>query len=145
MIIFSGHIAYWEIGMLAAVQYGIAVVQIHRAGNNPLVDHMITCFRGRGGELIPKGTVAAWRAIAMLRRGAHLRMLADQKINGGTAVPFFGRPAMTTSALASLALRFDCDVLPARVERLGGGAFAQRRSRRCRCLASATATPMWRR
>jgi KDO2-lipid IV(A) lauroyltransferase len=50
-------------------------------------------------------------------------MLADQKMNDGIPVPFFGRPAMTASALAVLALRFDCDVLPARVERLGGAHF----------------------
>jgi KDO2-lipid IV(A) lauroyltransferase len=123
MIIFSGHIANWEIGMLAAVQYGISVAQIYRAANNPLVDQMITRFRGGGGELIPKGAVAARRAIGVLRGGAHLTMLADQKMNDGIPVPFFGRPAMTTSALASLALRFDCDVLPARVERLRGARF----------------------
>jgi len=123
MIIFSGHIANWEIGMLAAVQYGISVAQIYRAANNSLVDRMITRFRGAGGELIPKGTVAARRAIAVLRRGAHLTMLADQKMNDGIPVPFFGRTAMTSSALAALALRFDCDILPARVERLGGARF----------------------
>jgi KDO2-lipid IV(A) lauroyltransferase len=123
MIIFSGHIANWEIGMLAAVQYGAPVAQIYRAANNPLVDTMITRFRNIGGEFIPKGAVAARRAIAVLRRGAHLTMLADQKMNDGIPVPFFGRAAMTSSALASLALRFDCDVLPARVERLGGARF----------------------
>jgi Kdo2-lipid IVA lauroyltransferase/acyltransferase len=123
MIIFSGHIANWEIGMLAAVQYGISVAQIFRAANNPLVDRMITRFRGGGGELIPKGTVAARRAITVLRGGQHLTMLADQKMNDGIPVPFFGRIAMTSSALASLALRFDCDVLPARVERLAGARF----------------------
>jgi len=123
LIIFSGHIANWEICMLAAVQYGISVAQIYRAANNPLVDQMITRFRGAGGELIPKGTVAARRAIAALRRGAHLTMLADQKMNDGIPVPFFGRTAMTSSALAALALRFDCDVLPARVERLDGARF----------------------
>jgi KDO2-lipid IV(A) lauroyltransferase len=123
MIIFSGHIANWEIGMLAAVQYGAEVAQIYRAANNPLIDRMITRFRSIGGELIPKGTLAARRAIAVLRRGAHVTMLADQKMNDGIPVPFFGRPAMTASALAALALRFDCDVLPARVERLGGARF----------------------
>jgi KDO2-lipid IV(A) lauroyltransferase len=50
-------------------------------------------------------------------------MLADQKMNDGIALPFFGRPAMTAPALAVLALRFDCDVLPARVERLAGARF----------------------
>ena len=123
MIIFSGHIANWEIGMLAAVQYGISVAQIYRTANNPFVDRMITQFRGAGGELIPKGTVAARRAIAVLQRGSHLTMLADQKMNDGIPVLFFGRSAMTSSALAALALRFDCDVLPARVERLGGARF----------------------
>jgi len=123
MIIFSGHLANWEIGMLAAVQYGISVAQIYPAANNPLVDRMIIRFRGDAGQLIPKGAVAARRAIATLRCGAHLTMLADQKMNDGIPVPFFGRPAMTAPALAALALRYDCDVLPARVERLGGAHF----------------------
>ena len=123
MIIFSGHLANWEIGMLAAVQYGISVSQIYRAANNPLVDRMITRFRGDAGELIPKGAGGACEAIATLRRGAHVTMLADQKMNDGIPVPLFGRPAMTAPALAALALRFDCDVLPARVERLGGAHF----------------------
>jgi KDO2-lipid IV(A) lauroyltransferase len=123
MIIFSGHIANWEIAMLAAVQYGIPAAQIYRAANNPLVDRMITRFRGDAGELIPKGAVAARRAIAVLRDGGHLAMLADQKMNDGIPVLFFDRPAMTPSALAALALRFDCDVLPARVERLAGARF----------------------
>jgi Kdo2-lipid IVA lauroyltransferase/acyltransferase len=58
-----------------------------------------------------------------LRCGTHLTLLADQKMNDGIPVPFFGRPAMTAPALAVLALRFDCDVLPARVERLAGARF----------------------
>jgi Kdo2-lipid IVA lauroyltransferase/acyltransferase len=123
MIIFSGHIANWEIAMVAAVQYGISVAQIYRAANNPLMDRMIARFRGDSGEFIPKGAIAARRAIAALRRGTHLGLLADQKMNDGIPVPFFGRPAMTAPALAVLALRFDCDVLPLRVERLDGARF----------------------
>ena len=69
MIIFSGHIANWEIAMLAAVQHGAPVAQIYRAANNPLVERMITRFRGDAAELIPKGAVAARRAIAVLRNG----------------------------------------------------------------------------
>jgi KDO2-lipid IV(A) lauroyltransferase len=123
MIIFSGHIANWEIGALAAAQYGASVTQIYRAANNPLVDRLIARFRGDRGEYTPKGAAAARRAFAALYRGEHLTLLADQKLNDGIAVPFFGRPAMTAPALALLALRFDCDVLPARVERLKGAHF----------------------
>jgi len=123
MILFSGHLANWEIAGLAGGQYGLDIAQIYRAANNPLIDQMIARLRGVQGELIPKGAVASRRAFAALRRGGHLSLLADQKLNDGIAVPFFGRPAMTAPALALLALRFDCSVLPCRVERLGGARF----------------------
>jgi Kdo2-lipid IVA lauroyltransferase/acyltransferase len=123
MIVFSGHLANWEIAALAAMQYGIRVTQIYRAANNPLVDRQIARFRGDRGEFVPKGALGARRAFTALSRGEHLTMLADQKLNEGIPVRFFGRPAMTTTALALLALRFDCDVLPARVERLFGAHF----------------------
>lgn len=129
-IIFGGHLGNWEIAALAAAQYGIEVAQIYRALNNPLVDRIVARLRGHPGpgteargELIPKGAVASRRAWASLRRGGHLALLADQKLNDGVAVPFFGRDAMTAPALALLALHFDCAVLPARVERLHGTHF----------------------
>ncbi len=123
VIIFGGHLGNWEIAAIAAGQYGIDVAQIYRAANNPLVDRMIARFRGTQGEFIPKGAIASRRALAALRRGAHLTLLVDQKLNDGIPVPFFGRPAMTAPALALLALHFDCAVLPARVERLRGARF----------------------
>jgi KDO2-lipid IV(A) lauroyltransferase len=123
VILFGGHLGNWEIAALAAGQSGIAMAQIYRAANNPLIDRMVARFRGTGTELIPKGAVASRRALAILRRGGHLALLVDQKLNDGIAVPFFDRPAMTAPGLALLALHFDCTVLPARVERLEGAHF----------------------
>ena len=123
VILFGGHLGNWEIAALGAAQYGLDIAQIYRAPNNPLIDRLVTRLRGGGSELIPKGTIASRRAVAALRRGGHVSLLADQKLNEGIAVPFFGRPAMTAPALALLALRFDCTVLPARVERLHGAHF----------------------
>lgn len=118
VILFSAHLANWEICAIAGSQFGIDIAQIYRALNNPLVDRMIARFRGGGAEFIPKGEVASRRALATLRRGGHLALLVDQKLGDGIAVPFFGRPAMTAPGLAALALHFNCVVLPARVERL---------------------------
>src|SRR5437763_11516766 len=123
VILFGGHLGNWEIAALAAGQRGLDIAQIYRPANNPLIDRMIARLRGGNGELIPKGAVASRRAVAALRRGGHVSLLADQKLNEGIALPFSGRPAMTASALALLALRFDCTVLPARVERLNGAHF----------------------
>ena len=46
-------------------------------------------------------------------------MLIDQKLNEGIAVPFFGRPAMTTPAPAQMATRFNAAVVVGYAERLG--------------------------
>src|SRR5207249_4802303 len=124
IIFVSAHFANWEVASLAATQRGLAVAQIYRPANNPLVDRLIGRFRGVvGSELIPKGSVAARRAIEALREGRHLAALVDQKMNDGIPVPFFGRDAMTAPAIAQLALRFDCAIIPARVERLHGAHF----------------------
>jgi KDO2-lipid IV(A) lauroyltransferase len=124
MIMFGGHLGNWEISSLAATQYGLAAVQIYRALNNPLVDAMLARLRGDRDELLPKGAVASRGALAAIRDGKHLSLLVDQKLNDGIPVPFFGRDAMTAPALARLALRYDCDVLPVRIERLTGAHFS---------------------
>jgi Kdo2-lipid IVA lauroyltransferase/acyltransferase len=123
VILFSAHLANWEIAALAGGQYGLDIAQIYRAANNPLIDRLVGRLRGDQGELIPKGAVASRRALAVLRRGGHLSLLVDQKLNDGIAVPFFGRDAMTAPALALFALRYECDVLPVRIERTGGAHF----------------------
>jgi KDO2-lipid IV(A) lauroyltransferase len=123
-IFFSAHYANWEIATLAATQAGFEIALIYRAVNNPFVDRLVLRQRRlTGGDFIPKGSVAARRAIAALKAGRHLCMLVDQKMSDGIAVPFFGREAMTAPALARLALRFDCIVVPVLIERLRGARF----------------------
>jgi Kdo2-lipid IVA lauroyltransferase/acyltransferase len=124
LIFVSAHFGNWEIASQAATRYGLKVAQIYRAANNPRIDALIHGFRAAAGsELIPKGPIAARKSIEALREGRHLAVLVDQKMNDGIPVPFFGRDAMTPPAVAQLALRFDCAIIPARVERLRGANF----------------------
>lgn len=123
-IFFSGHFGNWEILSLAAGQRGLPLTLVYRAANNPAVEQLIQEARAPvPGRHVPKGNVAAREMMAALKRGEHLGILVDQKQNDGIAVPFFGRPAMTAPALARLALRYKCPVVPAKVERLGGARF----------------------
>jgi KDO2-lipid IV(A) lauroyltransferase len=122
-ICFSGHIGNWELLPVIAARHGVPLSNVYRAANNRYVDRLLRILRTDSGELIPKGSAGARQVIASLGRGAHLAMLVDQKMNDGIAAGFFGRPAMTAPALAQLALKYDCPVLPARVERIGGARF----------------------
>ena len=123
-IFFSGHFGNWEVATLAVTQAGLGVAEIYRAANNPIVDGIINYARSVvGSELVPKGMVAARRALVALKQDRHIAMLVDQKMNDGIPVPFFGRDAMTAPALAKFALHFNCAVVPVRVDRLPHARF----------------------
>jgi KDO2-lipid IV(A) lauroyltransferase len=123
-IFFSAHYGNWEIAVRTASQVGFKVTGVYRAPNNPIADRFMLWARGaEGGELVPKGDIGAKAAFGALRQGRALCMLVDQKMNDGIPIPFFGRDAMTAPALAVLALRYDCEVVPIRMERRKGAHF----------------------
>jgi len=123
VILISAHTGNWEILPAIGAAFGMRMAMFYRAARNPLVDRITVDLRNRaaGGAMpqFPKGAAGARAAFGFLRDGGVLGLLVDQKMNDGIAVPFFGRTAMTASAAAAYALRFDCPVLPVHVERIG--------------------------
>ncbi len=119
-IFFSAHIGNWELTQLSTGQRGLPLTAVFREANNPYVDDIIRGLRGRASDhdMIPKGPAGARALVAALKRGAHLALLVDQKLNDGIAVPFFGRDAMTPPALAQLALKYEVPIIPAHTVRL---------------------------
>ena len=119
----SGHIGNWEMLPPAVAQFGLPFASFYRAAANPLVDAMIRNLRqdAMGCEVpsFAKGPRGARAALAHLMRGGALGMLVDQKMNDGIEARLFGHPAMTASALAGIALRQRCPVIPGRIERVG--------------------------
>lgn len=127
VIFFSAHMGNWEIFAPAARAYGIAVPAFYRAAANPRVDRLINAVRaraaGEGVTNFAKGAAGARRAASHLARGGVMAMLVDQKLNDGIEARFFGRPAMTAPALAIFAKRYQCQVVPARIDRLAPARF----------------------
>ncbi|MTJ79876.1 MAG: lauroyl acyltransferase [Telmatospirillum sp.] len=123
-LFFSGHYGNWEIMGPFAAHHGIPLHLIYRAATNPYVNWIFTRGRANEGvELIPKGAAGARMALDKLRRGEHIGMLVDQKMNDGISVPFFGFPAMTAPALAAFSLKYQCPVVPAHLVRIKGARF----------------------
>jgi KDO2-lipid IV(A) lauroyltransferase len=124
VIFYGAHLANWELGAMLTTRFSTPVHVVYREANNRYVETLFRARRSRtAGGMIPKGKKGARMAIDVLRKGEWLGMLLDQKMNDGVPVPFFGVDAMTAPALATLALRFDCLLLGARLERLGGAHF----------------------
>lgn len=124
LIFLSGHLANWEIMPIAGNLLGFEGATVVRPPNNPYVARYLEVRRALRGPVnqIAKHN-AMRRMIAQLRSGKVLFMLADQKLNEGVPVPFFGRDAMTTPAPAALALKLGAAILCASNRRVGGARF----------------------
>jgi len=126
-ILFSGHIGNWEMLPIAAAAAGVPFHSMYRTIENREIDALLLDLRRRAMrydvQMFAKGPNGAKQAMKHLMAGGRLGMLMDQKMNDGIEARFFGRPAMTASALAVLALRLRCPVIPGWVQRLGPARF----------------------
>lgn len=124
-LFFAAHLANWEISQLVAMHRGISICLIYRAANNPLVNFLIQWTRSKAPRLfyVPKGSTGARESLQALKNGGHVGLLADQKMNDGIIIPFFGYPAMTAPAIAQLARKFKAPIVAAQVIRLKGTRF----------------------
>ncbi|MGZ9096949.1 MAG: lysophospholipid acyltransferase family protein [Micavibrio sp.] len=125
VIVFSGHLANWEIMAPCLLRQGIATDLVYRAPNNPWSDKMLDRYRSLRGKLrtLPKSKKGTRRLVESIKNGRSVGILIDQKYNEGLEIPFFGRPAMTSPAFVQLAQKFNCGLVPFRVERLKGTQF----------------------
>lgn len=118
IMFFSAHTGNWELLPYVAESYGIPIALAYRLANNPYVDRMVSAIRAtRTTAMFAKGPQGGLKLLRAIKSGISPAMLVDQKMNTGIAVPFFGREAMTATAIAELALRYDLPIIPARVIR----------------------------
>jgi len=118
VVLVGGHLANFEVFGALILANGFSLTAIYRAPNNPLVDRIWRRLRG-AAHLVPKSTDGGREALRVLSGRGNLGVLVDQKFNEGIAVPFFGKPAMTTAAPAHFAQRFKAAIVFGWAERLG--------------------------
>lgn len=125
-LFYSGHFANWEVSPATAAQQGpgMPIHLIYRAPDNRFMRKLFAKRKPhKDSLLLPKGANGAREALGVLKKGEHLAMLVDQKMNNGIAVPLFGQTAMTAPALAQFALKFKCPVVPVQIKRTKGARF----------------------
>ncbi len=125
-IIFTGHLANWELLPIGAKNYGLDIAALYRTPNNPFIAKRILQIRSKMmGELIPSGPGSALKMMSVLEHGGRLGILVDHKLRSRSniEIPFFSHPAKTNPLIGKLAREFDCVVHGARVIRLPEGRF----------------------
>ena len=87
---------------------------ISRPADNPYLDRKTRWLRERFGVITVDRRGAGRKALRALANGERVWILADQRVHPreGIALPFFGRPATTSTLAARLALRFTTPAVP---------------------------------
>lgn len=114
----TGHLGNWEILPNAIARQGAPLHIVYRKANNPYVDKIIYKMREKYQlSASHKSSIGARQIIKSLQNNGKILMLVDQKQNDGISVPFFGIEAMTAPGIATMALKYDTNIIPARIVR----------------------------
>jgi KDO2-lipid IV(A) lauroyltransferase len=123
-LVFSAHLANWELPAICAARFGLDTTAVFRAPNDPAIARVLHEIRSETmGNLEAARQGAAFAMQGALEKGGHLGMLIDQHFTRGVIVTFMGRPALVNPVLGKFARRFDCPVHGVRVIRLPNHRF----------------------
>jgi KDO2-lipid IV(A) lauroyltransferase len=123
----SGHLANWELAILGIMRRGLAPWSIYQRIKNPDVDRDVRAMRSflYTGGIVVKNPGVPRQFMRILREGGTIAFMADLRDFTGADVPFFGRPAPSTTFPALLAHTAGTPILVSCMRRLPGVRFVQ--------------------
>ena len=123
-LIFSAHLANWELPATIAKRFWLNLRIMFNVPKNSIIAEDLIKARGEMmGELVPTRFGSAFEIAETVANGGHVGLLVDQRRPGSPPLRFFGRPALTSTFLATLARQYDCPVYGVRAIRLPGDRF----------------------
>lgn len=121
LIVLTAHLGNWELlaGWLA--QRGYPIHSIVRRHDDPDIESMTEAHRRRVGLVTIAKNEHMKKVVNLLRRGAFVGILADQKAGPreGIMAPFFGLPSLTYVGAAALGILAGVPVVPVAAFRRG--------------------------
>ena len=124
-LLFSGHFSYWELQGIAHPLALPPMSVLARPLDNPYLHGLLERARRATGNHVIYRRGAVRRVLRALQANECVATMIDQHIQPADAVTveFFGRPAATTAALATLALRTGAPLIPVFAMPLPGGRY----------------------
>jgi KDO2-lipid IV(A) lauroyltransferase len=125
VLLFSGHFGYWELQGIAHPLALPPMSVLARPLDNPYLHRLLERTRRETGNRVIYRRGAVRRILRALDADECVATMIDQHIQPADAVvvEFFNRPAATTAALATLALRTGAPLIPVFALPLAGGRY----------------------
>ena len=124
-IVVSGHFGQWDAVRAVLKARGMETGAVYRPQRNRFYQRGFLAGIKEGGQpVIATGRAGTMDLVRHLRQGGFMAILLDEKYQKGIPVPFLGRPALTSTSAATLALKYSLPLVPAYgTRRLDGAAF----------------------
>ena len=112
-IIVSGHFGQLDAARHYLKSEGMEVGAIYRPSNNHYFDRIfVPQIKHAGKPAFPSGRRGTTDMVRHVRSGGMVAILLDQRFGKGEVLDFMGLPAMTSTAVASIALKYDIPMVP---------------------------------
>jgi KDO2-lipid IV(A) lauroyltransferase len=123
-LVFTAHLANWELPAVVAKSAGMrSTVLFRRPNMRSFADVIVAMRKDLMGNMVASGFDAPIRLARALEDARAVGMLVDQHDHKGIEVTFFGRPCRVSPLIAMLARQYDCAIHGVRVIRRPGGRF----------------------
>ena len=125
VIFISGHFANFELMSMAITKKNINLATIYRPLNNflinPLMEHLRKKYVCK--NQIKKGINGVRETIEYIKKKHSIALMVDQRVSEGERINFFGKPALTTTLPAQLAVKYNLKIIPVYIERINNDKF----------------------
>jgi KDO2-lipid IV(A) lauroyltransferase len=112
-IIVSGHFGQWDAARHYLKSEGMEIGAIYRPSNNHYFDRIfVPQIEHAGKPAFPSGRRGTTDMVRHVRTGGMVAILLDQRFNKGETLDFMGHPALTSTAAASIALKYNLPMVP---------------------------------
>lgn len=113
VILVSGHIGQGEAVRAVLAHKGYPSAVIYKENANPIFErHHQKAISFEGAPLIPTGVAGTRALIKRLNSGGIVSVLLDQRVNDGELLDFMEKPALSSTIMATLAIRTNALVVP---------------------------------
>lgn len=113
VIMVSGHFGQGESVRIELSRKGYSSAGVYRENNNPYFERHHRKAVAIDAPLFPVGPAGTRKMIKHLRAGGMVSVLVDQRTSDGTPLDFMGKPALTSTVMATLACKTNALLVPA--------------------------------
>ena len=125
VIFISGHFANFELMSMEITKNNINLATIYRPLNNFFLNPFMEYLRKKYvcKNQIKKGINGVRETIEYIKTNHSIALMIDQRISEGEKINFFDVPAFTTTLPAQLAIKYNLEIVPVFIERMGDDKF----------------------